>query len=149
MYAVVLSIHNIFRWIVFLLGIFIAIRSTLGWFLHREWTTTERKAGSYFTISLDVQLFLGLLLYFFLSPKTGTALQDFSSAMRVIDLRFFALEHPLYMFLAVIFAHLGNVLSKRSAEMSTKFRNAAIWYSLSLLAIILGMPWMASLFPNF
>ena len=149
MYSAVLSIHNIIRWIALILGILAAVRAYLGWFGNREWTVKDRKIGSYFTIAMDVQLLLGLLLYIFLSPTTRTAFQDFGAAMQVGDLRFFALEHPFFMVLAVVFAHLGSILSRKAEQTNAKFRWAAIWFSLSVLAVLLGMPWMSSIFPGF
>ncbi len=149
MYSAVLSIHNIIRWIALILGILAAVRAYLGWFGNREWTVKDRKIGSYFTIAMDVQLLLGLLLYIFLSPTTRTAFQDFGAAMQVGDLRFFVLEHPFFMVLAVVFAHLGSILSRKAEQTNAKFRRAAIWFSLSVLAILLGMPWMSSIFPGF
>ena len=149
MYSAVLSIHNIIRWIALILGILAAVRAYLGWFGNREWTVKDRKIGSYFTIAMDVQLLLGLLLYIFLSPATRTAFQDFGAAMQVGDLRFYVLVHPFYMVLAVIFAHLGSILSRKTEQTNVKFRRAAIWFSLSVLAVILGMPWTSRLFPGF
>ena len=149
MYSAVLSIHNIIRWIALILGILAAVRAYLGWFGNREWTVKDRKIGSYFTIAMDVQLLLGLLLYIFLSPTTRTAFQDFGAAMQVGDLRYFALEHPFFMVLAVVFAHLGSILSRKAEQTNAKFRRAAIWFSLSVLAVLLGMPWMSSIFPGF
>jgi len=149
MYSAVLSIHNIIRWIALILGILAAVRAYLGWFGNREWTVKDRKIGSYFTIAMDVQLLLGLLLYVFLSPTTRTAFQDPGAAMQVADIRFFFLEHPFYMVLAVVFAHLGSILSRKAEQTNAKFRRAAIWFSLSVLAVILGMPWMSSIIPGF
>ncbi|OGO28597.1 MAG: hypothetical protein A2Z16_07665 [Chloroflexi bacterium RBG_16_54_18] len=149
MYSAVLSIHNIIRWIALILGILAAVRAYLGWFGNREWNVKDRKIGSYFTIAMDVQLLLGLLLYIFLSPATRTAFQDFGAAMQVGDLRFYVLVHPFYMVLAVIFAHLGSILSRKTKQTNVKFRRAAIWFSLSVLAVILGMPWTSRLFPGF
>lgn len=148
MYPLVLSLHNIIRWVALVLGILAAVRAFLGWFGKREWTAGDRKAGMNFTITMDLQLLLGLLLYFFLSPTTRSALQDFGAAMQVGDLRFAALEHPLYMLLAVIFAHIGSALSRKAEQSSAKFRSAAIWFGLSVLLIILGMPWSNRLFPG-
>ena len=44
---------------------------------------------------MDVQLLLGLILYFALIPLTRTALMDMGAAMGVADLRFFAIE-PIF-----------------------------------------------------
>jgi hypothetical protein len=104
--------------------------------------------GLLFTISIDVQLLLGLILYLFLSPLTKTALQGLSDLMSDAGLRFFALEHVFYMVLAIIFAHLGSALSKRVDDPAAKHRRAAIWYTLAILMLLLGMPWMRPFFPG-
>lgn len=148
MYSLVLSLHNIIRWVALILGILAAVRAFLGWFGKREWTASDRKAGTNFTIAMDIQLLLGLVLYFFLSPTTQSAFQDFGASMQVSDLRFFALEHPVFMILAVVFAHLGSVFSRRAEQSNAKFRSAAIWFGLSVLFLILGIPWMSRLFPG-
>jgi hypothetical protein len=97
---------------------------------------------------MDIQLLLGLILYFFLSPLTRSALSNFGGAMGSPDLRFFALEHALYMILAVVFVHLGSVFSRRQAEDVKKHRTAAIWFGLAVLLILIGMPWMRPLLPG-
>lgn len=148
MYPIVLSLHNILRWVALVVGIVAAVRAFLGWFGKRDWTATERKAGLFFTIAMDIQLLLGLFLYLFLSPTTRSALQNVGAAMQVGDLRFFILEHPLYMVLAVVFAHLGSIFSRKAEKTEVKFRRAAIWFSLAVLLMILGMPWMSRLFPG-
>jgi cytochrome c biogenesis factor len=149
MYPIILSIHNIFRWVVLVMGIVVIVRAYVGWFGKRQWSERDRKVGSFYSIALDIQVLLGLLLYFFLSPLTQSAFQDLSAAMSSGNLRFFLLEHPLYMILAVILAHLGNILSKKATEDNKRFRRAALWFSLSLVAILLGMPWTSRIFPGF
>ena len=148
MYPIILAIHNIVRWVVLILGVLAAGRALMGWLGKRAWTENDRKAGSFFGIAIDTQFLLGLLLYFFLSPLTTTALRDFGAAMSNPALRFFALEHVLYMVLALVLAHMGSVLARRAATDQIKFRTAGIFFSLSVVAILLGMPWMRPLFPG-
>jgi hypothetical protein len=148
MYTFFLAVHNILRWIVLILLILALIRSFWGWFGKREYTLTDRRAGMFYSISLDIQVLLGLLLYFVYSPITKSAMRDFSNAMSNSDLRFFALEHLLYMILALILAHVGVVTARRATEDVAKHRRAAIWFSLSFIAILLGMPWFRPLLPG-
>lgn len=149
MYDIVLAIHNIMRWVVLVIGFLAVLRAFIGWFGKHAWIPADPKIGSYFAIALDIQLLLGLLLYFVLSPITRTALQDFGAAMSVADIRFFAIEHSLVMVLAVVFAHLGSVFSKRAEKAPDKHRIAAIWRTLALLAILFAIPWARPLFPGF
>jgi hypothetical protein len=145
MYEFILTVHSIVRWFALIIGIVIAVLSFLGWFGKKDWSERDRKWGMYFTIAMDIQLLLGLLLYFFFSPLTRLAFQNFSAAMSNQGLSFFAIEHPLAMLLAVVFAHLGSALSKKAPDSSGKFKRAAIWYTLSVLLLIIGMPWFRPL----
>lgn len=148
MYSVVLALHNIIRWVALILAIVAVVRSFLGWFGRREWSARDRKLGAYFGMAMDVQMLLGLLLYFVLSPMMRSALADFGSAMSVSDVRFFAMEHALSMFLAVVFAHMGSVFARKAESSPAKFQRAAIFYALALLLIFMAMPWMRPLFPG-
>ena len=149
MYPIFLAAHNLIRWFALIIGIVIVVLSFLGWFRKQEWSERDRKWGMYYTISMDIQLLLGLLLYFFFSPMTRTAFQDFGAAMGNSGLRFFAIEHALVMLLAVVFAHLGSALSKKAPDSTGKFKRAALWYALSVLLLIAGMPWFRPLLPGF
>jgi hypothetical protein len=148
MYAFVLDVHNIIRWVALVLGIVVAVIAFLGWFGKKDWSERDRKWGMYFTSAMDLQLLLGLLLYFFLSPLTKQAFQNFSAAMSNSGLSFFAIEHPLAMILAVVFAHLGSALSKKAPDSVGKYKRAALWYTLSVLLLIIGMPWFRPLLPG-
>lgn len=148
MYSITLALHNLIRWVALILGILAAVGAFSGWFGNRAWSESDRKVGSFFSIAMDVQLLLGLLLYFVFSPLTRTALANPSTAMGSADLRFFALEHALYMFLAVVFAHLGSILARRAKEEKARFQRAAIFFGLAVLFILLGMPWMRPLLPS-
>lgn len=148
MYGAILAVHNIVRWIALFLGIAAAVMAWVGWLGKREWQPSDRKLGSFFSIAVDIQLLLGLLLYFFFSPLTRTALQDLGTAMSIGNLRFFVLEHPLYMLLALVFAHLGSILPRKVDQSAAKYRRAAIWFTLAVLMILLGMPWARPFLPG-
>jgi uncharacterized membrane protein YozB (DUF420 family) len=148
LYQIILGVHNLMRWVVVILAILALVRAYLGWLRNREWTMNDRKIGVFYTAALDTQLLLGLILYFFLSPLTATAFRDLGAAMSSPAVRFFLLEHALYMILAVILAHIGSAFSRRAASDAAKHRTAAIWYTLSALAIIVGMPWGRRILPG-
>jgi hypothetical protein len=68
--------------------------------------------------------------------------------MQVVDVRFFAIEHALYMILAVVFAHLGSALPRKAEASVSKYKRAAIAFTLALLLVLLGMPWMRPFLPG-
>jgi hypothetical protein len=92
-------------------------------------------------VALDVQMLLGLLLYFALSPFTTEAMQNFGAAMRNPQLRFWAVEHITMMFAAVILVHVGRVLARKSTSADSKRMKLLVCVGIALLAIVGGMPW--------
>jgi hypothetical protein len=149
MYTFVLATHNIVRWLVLIVGVIAVVMAFVGWFGKKSWGNADDKAGLAYTILLDVNLLLGLLLYIFLSPITKAAFADFGAAMGDSMLRFFAVEHIFSMVVAVIVAHVGRVLSKKATEPAKKYRAAAIWYTFSLLVILAMVPWDRPFFRGF
>lgn len=148
MYDVLLFLHNLLRWLVLILGILAVVFSWMGWLRKREWQVRDQKIGTYFTIGMDLQLLVGLILYFFLSPYALNAMlnQGLSFVVSQSEFRFFGIEHFFYMVLALVFAHLGSILSKKARDSIGKYRRAAIFYSLSILVILVGIPWWRPLF---
>jgi hypothetical protein len=139
MYWTTLTLHSWLRWAVILLGIFAVIRA-IGATGSRRWTPADDRAAMLFTIVFDLQFLAGLLLYFVLSPITKAALQHMDAAMRTAALRYWAVEHPSAMLVALVLVHAGRVLVRRAPE-AKKGRMALIFFVLTLL-ILLGMtPW--------
>ncbi len=141
MYNFFLGFHNLFRWIAVILLLYALYRVYKGVFTKSSWSKADRKAGLFLTISLDIQFLLGLLLYFVYSPLTKIFLNNVGDAMKSTELRFYGIEHVFYMLLAIVFAHVGSAISKKDIEDSKKFKRVALWFSLALITILLGMPW--------
>lgn len=147
MYAFLLPLHNIVRWLVVAAALFAVIRAFAGWLGKKNWTALDDKAGVWFASIMDVQLLLGLILYF-ISPLLQTAFQNFGGAMGNTVMRFFAVEHIFLMIVAVVLAHVGRALSKKAVEPAKKHRMAAIFFGLAILAILFAIPWPFSGVPR-
>jgi hypothetical protein len=134
MYPTVLFLHSWVRWLVIVLGVWALAEAARG--------RAAGRAGLFFTIGLDVQLLLGVFLYVALSPVTQAALADVAGAMRSPTSRFWAVEHPALMVLAVVFGHVGRIVARRSpADPASPRPSTWLWYALALLAILAAMPW--------
>ena len=107
----------------------------------RRWTPTDELWGLLFTISLDMQLLVGLVLYLFLSPFTKIAFQDFGGAMASSSLRFWAVEHIAGMVIGIALAHIGRVRIRKAANDARRHRLATIYFGLALVAICAAIPW--------
>ena len=141
MYTFVLAVHSWLRWAVLLAGLCAVLLAIAGAMKRRPWGSADERLGRLFTMSLDIQILLGLVLYFFLSPITRAALSDFGAVMGSSGLRFWAVEHAFGVLVAVALAHVGRGRSKKVADPVARHRAVAICYGLALLALMLSIPW--------
>ena len=146
MYQFIISIHNIARWIVIIAAVYALFRAYRGWFGKKSWTEKDRKAGLYFSIALDVQFLLGMILAV-VSPLVRSIISSFQNAMTIDELRLIV-EHIPLMLVALILVHVTSVLAKRAGDDATKHRRAAIGYTLAFLVMILATPWARPFLPG-
>jgi hypothetical protein len=141
MYITTLTLHSLLRWAVIFIGLWTIARAFAGMSSRRAWSPTDDSAARWFTIVLDAQVLIGLVLYGLLSPITTQALSDMGAAMRNPAQRFWAVEHVTLMIVAVVLAHIGRARSRRAVSDAARHRSAAIFYTLALLAVLAAIPW--------
>ena len=145
-YGQLLVAHNLIRWIVLITGIIAVVSAFGGWSGSKPMTAGVRRCGALFVASLDLQLLIGLILYFVASPIPSAAFQNMAVAMKDHEMRFFTVEHTTYMLIAIIAAHVGSFLARKGRTDSRKYRGAVIGYGTSLLVILAGIPWWRPMF---
>lgn len=140
LYNLSLIIHSWNRWLIILAGILLIVMliSALKGRIHNM--QQINKVALTFIISLHVQLLVGILLYFILSPLTEAALNDFGAAMKNSGLRFWAVEHSILNLVGIILAQIGYSKSKRKIQEKSKQKTLLIWTSIALLLILLVIP---------
>ena len=141
MYVGVLTIHSWLRWATLAL----AIGATLNAGLRRDADVSAHMPGRqwdrYFMLALDLQVLLGLALYFGLSPYTTQAFSNFGAAVRNPALRFWAIQHLGTMAAAVLLVRIGRVLALTAKSGAARRRRRLVFFALTTLAIISGIPW--------
>lgn len=140
-YQIVLHAHSGIRWITLLLAIVVGVMSLIGLFSSGTYGKKDNILAASFVGTMHLQLLLGLVLYFFLSPITDMAMKDMGGAMKDPELRFWAVEHFALMLLAVVAAQIGRTISKKAEDSSVKFRFQAIFFGVALLLMLVGIPW--------
>jgi hypothetical protein len=128
MYPTILLLHSWLRWLALAGGVGTTVTRSERWALPTM-------------ILLDVQMLLGLLMYLVVSPNIAEIRAHFGEAMQNSQLRFWAVEHITAMFIAVIVAHVGNVLARRAATPEAKRTRLMICYGVATLLMLAGMPW--------
>ena len=125
----VLLTHNILRWAVLLFGLWTILNALTGVLSKRNFTGTDNKVNLFFMISCDIQLLLGLILYFnngwFDMLKTNA-----KEVMKDGTTRFFALEHFLMMVIAWLLVHVGRSMVK-----------SLLFFGLAIVLILAMIPW--------
>ena len=124
-----------------MLGLVATIRAIAGASARRPWLVMDDRLSKLFMHALDLQLLIGLALYFLLSPITKAALSDFMGAMKVSAMRFWALEHWFGMIIAIALVHAGIARARRASDGRRKHRIVAIFFTLAMIAILASIPW--------
>lgn len=118
----VLTAHGLVRWIVMVLMLVVFIRALMVLVTRDELMLADRVMGIVTVLTLDVQFLLGLVLvvvrFQLLPPESRDPLRH--------------MEHPTIMFIAIVVAHVANVMVKKEK------RNAAMTLWL-LSGILIGL----------
>ena len=140
MYNVFLSLHNIFRWAVLAIAVWTVFRFLSGFIGKRAFTDGDANARKWFTIALDIQFTLGLILMF-LSPFVAAFFDHPGGVMGDSRSRLLGFEHWLTMLIAVVLAHVGAGKSKKATDDVSKFKYGAIFFTIAVVLILARIPW--------
>lgn len=139
-YSTVLLVHSWTRWVVLVAMLTALAVMAVGGLARRPFGDGERKAMFLFVRALEVQVLLGLILYFVLSPLGVSQLGNMATVMKQPALRYYAVEH-LFGMLVGIGAAEGLWARARRAPLE-KRRGPAFAAVLVPLLVVLGtMPW--------
>ena len=108
----------------------------------KAFTAADKKMPLFFMISMDIQLLLGLALYF--TGDLGLKIIQnlgLREVAKYANSRFFAIEHTIGMLLAIVFAHVAYVFAKKQMDDTAKFKKIFIFSLLSLVVMLASIPW--------
>ncbi|MEQ1553742.1 MAG: hypothetical protein ABL929_06170 [Ferruginibacter sp.] len=132
--------HNILRWAVLLFGLWSLANAITGVVKKRNFTNADNKINLFFMIACDIQLLLGLILYF-----NGTwfsnLTQNGATVMKDAVQRYFSVEHAMMMFIAWVLVHVGKTMVKKSNTDVQKHKRSLIYFGLAILIILAMIPW--------
>jgi uncharacterized Tic20 family protein len=139
-YRLVLAMHSTLRWVAIGVGLVAALAAWARRLGSESLTDTAATAGRAFAVTLDLQLVVGLVLYLVLSPTVAAGLGNVSAAMGDDHHRFWMLEHPAAMILALVLAHIG-VAKDRLATRSDGLGPGAWYFTVAIVLIVSMVPW--------
>lgn len=136
---VILVLHNLIRWAVVVFGIWTVLSAISGITGKRNYTLSDSRSNFLFMLSCDIQLLLGLLLYFINS--WFERLKDLGNNMKDANARFFTMEHAVMMVIAWILVHVGRVSVKRGGTAAAKHTRSLLFFGLAVVLILAAIPW--------
>jgi len=139
-HTVLLTIHSSLRWLVLVALVALFVRAVVGWRGKQERTKRDRILTAITIGFVDLQLLLGLVLYF-TGPWMQTLSEGMGRVMSTTPLRFFIVEHPFGMIVALIVLHVFSVRSRKADDDTVAWRRLAIGVGLGLLIILISIPW--------
>ena len=134
------STHSIIRWLV-LLGAILAI--VLPYLANNEYATRVNKwPALFYVITCDMQLLIGVPLYFFYSSYGVSAFrQGVDKVMHSEALRSIAIEHFAITCIAFVFVHIGYFKIRKSQTVDRIRKIGLLYFSISILLMLAAIPW--------
>ena len=137
-----LHLHNLLRWIILILLLLSIFKSYVGATSKKAFDPADKKIWLFTLIASHITLLLGLYqwlfgrygLFSYVKPEGVSMMKD-------PYLRFFQMEHPLSMILAVLFVTLGYGTAKKSIDDQAKYKKALRYFILALILILVAVPW--------
>lgn len=127
--------HSGLRYIVLLL-LLVAIFNAVANLKTDKYEKKDKLINLFTMISLHIQLLLGLILYF-----TSDKVQFVSGMMSNASLRFFDVEHPIMMILAILLITFGRKKAEANPLNNNKHKLVLRYYLLGLILIFIAIPW--------
>jgi hypothetical protein len=140
-YSLLRVAHGYWRWVVLISALAVLYRAVMGVYARSAWTGVDDRAVRLFLSALDVQVLIGVILYFFFSPFWLATYHSFHETMRSHVARFFGAEHETAMALAFITAHVGWHHASRGTVDVGRHRTMRTAMVIFFLLLLWAIPW--------
>lgn len=136
LYMILKHAHSGFRWLVLILLIAAIGNALQKWRGGKSLTSGDRKLNLFAMVFTHVQLLVGFGLYF-ISEKVVFSGESMKNAIN----RFFLVEHPFLMVIAIVLITIGYSRAKRADSDASAAKRIFWFYLIGLLLILAGIPW--------
>jgi hypothetical protein len=140
-HELVLALHSLTRWLVLGAALFAEAVALHGCFTGRALGALDRSVTRTLVALTDLQVSLGLTLYFVVSPVARLARADWSATWPQPTLRFFGVLHPSLAAVAAIAAHAAWIGARRAPTAARHHRRVALGVAAMLVLLALAIPW--------
>ena len=126
------------RWLILIFALLTLVKGISGMGGKKTFTASDKRMSLFLMICCDIQLLLGLALYF-MNGWWGVLTNGFSMANKTN--RFYSVEHAFGMLVAIVLVHIGYSATKKNIPDASKF-SRMFWFTLVAMVIIIAtIPW--------
>lgn len=138
-----LHLHSILRYLVLIFALWAIVKSMSGMGGNKTFTKADQRPGKLFSIAMDIQFLVGIILYFMGSYGWNYVKElGMGEVMKNSVARFFVVEHPLCMFIALVLIHIGSGAAKKSNLSDQQKYKRSFWlYLIAFVLIFAAVPW--------
>ena len=131
MYNGLIHAHSGLRWLLVIFLILAIAKAFMGWLGKKEYNKSDNIVALILVSLTHVMAIVGIILYF-ISPNV----KSMKEAMGDAFYRFWAMEHGVFMLIAIILITIGRVKSKKATTDELKHKKGAIFYTIAFLVIL-------------
>ncbi len=135
-------LHNLLRWIILILLLLSILKAYQGWQSKKAFAAGDKKTWLFTMITAHITLLVGL--YQWAAGRYGiftTSLPEGTSVMKDKFFRFYWVEHPVGMIIAIVLITLGHGMAKKAVADEVKYKKAFVYFLLALVVILATVPW--------
>lgn len=136
-----LYLHNILRWLILILLLVSIAKSYTGWKNKKVFSGGDRKVWLFTLITAHITLLVGLYQWLWGRYGMLKVAAPEGGIMKDKFYRFFWVEHPTFMILAIIMITLGYGSAKKPIPDNAKYKRALWLFIIALLFILVAVPW--------
>ena len=141
MYDIIREGHSIIRWLLLAMMLFGLYWSWMGVRRGKTWGLSEARIVAGLGGLIDLQLALGFILYFVLSPSTTGIFSNLLQTVQTPGFLILGVFHPLAMIASAIVLHLIKPQTKKLGADKARFTKMGTLIIISLILILLAIPW--------
>lgn len=141
MYTGLLHSHSGLRYLVITVLGLVALKAIVSMLTKSSFKPLDKTLALITLILTHIQFTIGLILLFVSAKFQWFKDYSASEIMADSEIRFWSVEHPLVMILAVAAVTIGYSKMKKASDSRSKFKMLAMFFTIAFAFIMLVLPW--------
>lgn len=141
MYTGLVHLHNFLRWVILILLLVAIVRHLMGMTGKKTFTSTDKRVDFFLMTAAHIQFLLGIIQWFFGDFGRNLAANGMGDVMKNSVARFWVVEHPVGMIVAVALITVGRGVFKKNIPDPAKHKRAFWFFFIALIIILASVPW--------